>query len=249
MNPIQNSMKKIQASEELKKNTLQYLNRQQNKPNRYHVHSMRRFVLAALCFFFLLGAGGYFVSIRPVSYISIDVNPSIELGINRFGKVVSAAAYNKDGEDILQQLSLKNISYIQAIDRLLKEESEQQFLTKDSLLFFTIVSDHSDSILEEIYTNSFFHRYHVLLYTSDTACMEEAHQHHMSFGKYRAYIELSQYDSNITIEDCHGMTIGEIHNRTESCRQHEGMDNNEGYQGGYQESHQGHHGSQHNFHE
>lgn len=249
MNRIQESMNKIQASEELKKNTLQYLKEQQKKQHYFgdlRIRFMPRFVLAALCFFvLLLGVGGYSVYIRPVSYISIDVNPSIELGINRFKRVVSAVAYNEDGQNVLQHLSLNNISYIQAIDKLLKEESYDKFLTEDSLLIFTIISDNSDIIMEEINANTFFQTYGALTYTSDRTCMEEAHQHEMSFGKYRVYIELSQYDKSITIEDCHGMTIGEMQDRIDRCRQHKGTESEEKHQGGYSEHHEEHHRNGH----
>ena len=249
MNRIQKSMNKIQASEELKKNTLQYLKERQKKQRHFgssRTRFMPRFVLAAICFFvLLLGAGGYSVYIRPVSYISIDINPSVELGINRFKRVVSAVAYNEDGQNILEHVSLKNISYIEAIDKLLREESYDKFLTEDSLLIFTIVSDSSDTIIEEINANKSFQTYDALTYTSDKICMEEAHQHDMSFGKYRAYIELSEYDESITIEDCHGMTIGEMHDRIEKCREHEETESGEKYQEGYQERHQNHHGNGH----
>lgn len=239
MNRIQNSMNTIQASEELKKHTLQYLNKQQNKQSRSKIRLTLRLALAVLCFCVLLGAGGYSVYSKPVSYISIDVNPSIEFEINRFGRVVSTVAYNEDGQSILQHISLKNIFYIQAIDKLLKEERYAKFLTEDSLLIFTIISDNSDTIMKEIRTNEFLQAYEALTYTSDTTCMEEAHQNEMSFGKYRAYIELSQYDENITVEDCHGMTIGEIHDRIDSCREHEGS--GESHHDGYSESHEEHH--------
>lgn len=249
MNRIQKSMNKIQASEELKKSTLQYLEKQQKKQSYrkgFRTRFMPRLVLTAFCFLaLLLGVGGYSVYIRPVSYISIDVNPSIELGINRFEKVVSAVAYNQDGQDILQHLSLKNISYMQAIDKLLKEESYDKFLTEDSLLIFTIISDRSDTIMEEINANQDFQAYAALTYISDKTCMEEAHQHEMSFGKYRVYIELSQYDESITIEDCHGMTIGEMQDRIETCRQHKGTESGEKHQEGYQESHEEHHRNGH----
>ena len=89
-----------------------------------------------------MGVGGYSIYRRPVSYISIDVNPSIELAINRFDKVVSAKGYNADGQDILQHVPLKNISYMQAIDRLMQDAYYSRFLNKDShhpLHFFCYV--------------------------------------------------------------------------------------------------------------
>ena len=222
MNAFQKSMSGVRATEELKKNTLQYLKEQQEKKAGARPRLIIRYAIAAVCLLLLLGTGSYSVYRKPVSYISIDVNPSIELGINCFDMVVSAEAYNEDGQNILQHVSVKNISYIQAINKLLADESDQLYLQDDSLLVFTVISDQSHSIIEEIRTNEFARTYETLMYTSDTACMEEAHSHEMSFGIYRAYLELSQYDSSVTIEDCHGMTMGEIQTRIEGCRHHNG---------------------------
>ena len=230
MNAIQESMEKIQASEELKQTTLQYLD----------LYSASRYVLAAACLLVILGIGGYSVYNVPVSYISIDVNPSIELGVNRFGKVVWAKAYNGDGQDILEHISLKNISYVQAIDRLLNDKSYSRFLAGGSQLVFTVISESPDTMVKQIEADEYLRMYGAKTYTSDKACMKEAHQHEMSFGKYRAYLELSQYDRGITVEDCHSMTMGEIQNRIEDCMQH-GEGQYGGNSSGEKERTHGHH--------
>ena len=217
MNRIQKSLENIQASEELKQNTLQYLHEQQQKKCRKRRYFAPGYVMAVICLFILVGTGGYSVYQKPVSYISVDVNPSIELNINRFGRVVSAEAYNDDGRQIIEQVPLKNISYMQAIDRLLKDESYNQYLKEDSRLVFTVVSDQSEVIVEKLNSSKVFQSYGALTYTSDSSCMHEAHQHEMSFGKYRTYLELLEYDESVTIEDCHGMTMGELRDRIEAC--------------------------------
>lgn len=225
-NEIQKSMENIRATVDMKRNTLFYLETQRTKKNRgilRHKQNMAlRYAMAVICIFLLAGAGGYQLYRRPVSYISIDVNPSIELAVNRFDRVVSAKGYNADGEDILQHVSLKNISYLQAIERLLQDAYYSRFLNRDSQLVVTVVSEHSDVMMEQINENDSFRALDAMTYSSDTACMAEAHQHEMSFGKYRAFLELSQYDESITVEDCHGMTMGEIQNRIRKCQGHGG---------------------------
>lgn len=220
MNEIRESLDKIRATEDLKKNTLQYLLKQREKKGGFKQHPVFKYALAAICAFLLLGAGGYSFYRQPVSYISIDVNPSVELGINRFGRVVSTNAYNDDGQVVLQQLSLTNIPYVQAISALLAKESSYGFLKEDSLLVFTVISAQDASIMKELSDAEFSQKYETFLYTSDTVCMEEAHSHKMSFGKYRGYQELSQYDPSVTIGDCHNMTMEELHNRIEDCSGH-----------------------------
>ena len=249
MNRLRDSMKDIRASEELKQSTLLYLNGQRNRENKKRIfrkqYVVMRYAVAVMCFFLLAGAGGYSMYGRAISYISIDVNPSIELAVNRFDRVVSATGYNADAQDVLQHVPLKNISYMQALDRLLQDAYYSRYLNRDSQLVVTVVSDHSDAMLEQIHANDSFQALDALTYSSDTACMKEAHQHEMSFGKYRAFLELSQYDADITVEDCHGMSMGEIQSRIKTCQGHNRKnaadgDSDKGHHSGHSSTH-GHH--------
>lgn len=217
MNLIRESLQHIRATEELKQNTLQYLNEKQKRKYCARVFGAPGYALAALVLFCLIGMGGHFTYSRPVSYISIDVNPSIELGINCFGRVVSAEAYNDDGEGMTEQVPLKNVSYMHAISRLLNDDNYNRYLEEDPVLVFTVISDRSEKILEEITSSELYEKYSAVSYTSDTACMEEAHRHHMSFGKYRTYLELLEYDKGVTIDECHRMTMGELRDRIDAC--------------------------------
>lgn len=249
-NEIQKSLENIRATEAMKQNTLRYLEAQQAK-QKISIYSRKpyiilRYAVAVICVFLLAGMGAYSIYSRPVSYISIDVNPSIELAINCFDRVVSAKGYNTDGQDILQHIPLENISYMQAIDRLLQDNYYSQFLNQDSPLVVTVISEHSDEILKQIYASDRLQALGALAYSSDTACMNEAHQHEMSFGKYRAFLELSQYDTDITVEDCHRMSMGEIQNQIKTCQEH-----NEGNVTGDDDStktHQSEHHKSHGHH-
>ena len=64
----------------------------------------------------------------PYSYVSLDVNPSIEYSLNRFDYVLSCSAVNGDGEEILNNLRLKNISIEKAIEATIKEIAAQGYL-------------------------------------------------------------------------------------------------------------------------
>ncbi|MDE7274471.1 MAG: hypothetical protein K2N95_15700 [Lachnospiraceae bacterium] len=247
-NGIQKSMENIRATEEMKQNTLQYLEAQRAKQGRGSFqrkpYAALRYVMAVICIFLLAGAGGYAVYSRPVSYISIDVNPSIELAVNCFDRVVSAKGYNEDGQDILNHVPLKNISYQQAIDRLLQDAYYSRFLNRDSQLVVTVISEHSDAMLEQINANDSLQALGAQTYSSDAACMDEAHQHEMSFGKYRAFLELVQYDASITVEDCHSMTMGEIQDRIRTCQGH----NDSGETEDHTTQHMGEHSGSHGHH-
>jgi len=53
--------------------------------------------------------------LTPYTYVSLDVNPSIEYSVNRFNRVLSAVAVNGDGTEILQNLDLNNKTIDEAI--------------------------------------------------------------------------------------------------------------------------------------
>ncbi|SDM60604.1 anti-sigma-I factor RsgI family protein [Acetanaerobacterium elongatum] len=59
--------------------------------------------------------------VSPYTYVSLDVNPSIEFSVNRFGRVLSAKAVNGDGAEILQTLKLKNKSIEDAVRATVKQ--------------------------------------------------------------------------------------------------------------------------------
>lgn len=216
MNRIRKSMEGIRASKELKADTLRYLERQRDRRS----FGWRRpaYALAVLCLLALIGVGGYSRYSVPISYISMDVNPSIELGINRYGRVVTAEAYNQDGGNVLRRLSLKNKPYVQAVRNLLEDETFGNYLTDNAALVFTIISDSPDVMRRELESAVTGQSCQVLTYVSDSHCMQEAHSHDMSFGKYRAYLELAEYDGSVTLEECHAMSMGEIQERIEGCR-------------------------------
>ncbi len=66
----------------------------------------------------------------PYSYVSLDVNPSIEYSLNRFDKVISITAVNDDGQEILNELELdklKNQKIEDAVAETVNQISEDGY--------------------------------------------------------------------------------------------------------------------------
>ena len=61
---------------------------------------MRKKIALALAMGVILSSAGgaYAYAKAPVAYVSMDINPSVELGVNVFDNVVSVEAYNEDGK-------------------------------------------------------------------------------------------------------------------------------------------------------
>ena len=74
-------------------------------------------------------AEGYKVLKTPVSYISIDVNPSLELELNCFARVITAQAYNEEAKSILEEISVRGEKYTEAIEIIMESEEMSGYLT------------------------------------------------------------------------------------------------------------------------
>ena len=108
----------VQAEEELKEKTKEFILQKTQNCTRTKTVGYRHFIPAVACLLFIL-IGGYWFYFTPTVEISIDVNPSIELGVNSFDKVISVSGYNDDGEELIKSLNIKFMDYSEAIDEIL----------------------------------------------------------------------------------------------------------------------------------
>lgn len=80
---------------------------------------------AAAVIMLSMGAWAYYT---PYTYVSLDVNPSIEYSVNRFNRVLSAKAVNDDGKEILSGLNLQNTSIDDAINATIEKIASKGYL-------------------------------------------------------------------------------------------------------------------------
>ncbi len=82
----------------------------------------QRIGIVAACVVSVLGIGGVstYAYYTPTSYVSLDVNPSIEYSLNTFDRVLSVKGVNDDGKNILDDIGLVRLKN-KAIDRAVRE--------------------------------------------------------------------------------------------------------------------------------
>lgn len=216
-NKIYDAFGHIQADAHLKESTKQFLRERSRRKVRPDRHPVVSFAASAVCAMLLLVAGGigYSWIWTPVSYVSIDVNPSMELGLNRFNRVVSAEAYNVEGEEILDGLPLKWKNYTEAIDTVIESEEMQSYLTDTSELVLTVTADsaYEAELTEGVKACASHVEGGCHSAQADINAVPQAHENGVSCGKYKAYLELSQYDTTITLDECRKMSMEEIWER------------------------------------
>lgn len=116
---------------------------------RQRLHWQR---LAAACVLLVLCAGGIFswLWFSTKAVVSIDVNPSVALSLNRFEYVIDTQAGNTDGAEVLDDLSLKNLKLSTALDALMGAMSRKGYLD-DQAQISVFVDGSDDDFNRELY--------------------------------------------------------------------------------------------------
>ncbi len=227
---------KVHAEEELKKKTAEYLSREIRKRENAGKRKGWKFavVFASLAIFLLCGRFSYKVYFIPSAYIDIDVNPSIELTLNSFGRVIHSSAYNGDGKRILNEVQVRYADYNDAVERLLTAMAANGYFERDGLLSVTVQTKESSresSILEHLQetidTCSQNQHYHTVADVS--AVTEEvkacANKEHLSPAKYLAIQDLLAIDSSASFRECRKHSIHELRQMVqEHTCQHENQE-------------------------
>lgn len=123
-----NAFNEIHAGPELKQSTMDYLSDRvysRRGREKKKIFTVPRFAAAAACLAAVLLFGGYRLYFIPTAFISVDINPSLELGINRFDRIVSVEGYNDDGQALADSLNIRFMNYQDALEQDLVQVQEQ----------------------------------------------------------------------------------------------------------------------------
>ena len=241
---LHDAFDKIHAEAALKEKTSLYLRGEIQRRSRNRRAFRPRLAAACASFLLLLFAGGfsYHLYLTPDTYIDMDVNPSIELTLNRLGRVLEADPYNSDGEVILNHVDVRHKSYEQAVQALLDEMIRLGYLTSDGLVSVTVQTDNENArqkLLGEIQASvdTLLDSHRCPASANVFAVSQEvrncAHDYNLSPAKYLAITQLQEVDPTASYEKCAGHSISEIRRLTEEhsgCRHAESSTGSENAQ-------------------
>lgn len=211
---IKEAFDQIHADEEMKERTKQFLKEKTDGYKKKRIRSYRTWIPAVVCMAVFLIAGGYWSFFLPTAAIQIEVNPSMELEVNRFGKVLSLEGKNEDGEKLARELNLRFMDYDEAVDEILQNEQIATLLNQNEILSLVVVGENKQSqdmmaFVEELEQTQ--HNIDCCHVTEREA--EEAEEAGLGYGKYRAYLRLKELDPDVTAEEAGQMSMKEIYER------------------------------------
>lgn len=232
---IKEAFRPIQAEQALKDHTKAFLAQKTHGYTKTKTAKWPARVCAAACAcLLLLLVGGRWLYFTPTSQISIDINPSLELSVNRFNRVISASGLNDDGQEFANTLNIKFTNYTDAVDRILESERIASLLSNNEVMTITVTGPdetQSAKIFSEM-KGCTAERKNTYCYFAGLEEVAAAHEAGLSYGKYRAFLEIQALDPDMTPDAIQDMTMREIRDLIDSLSaDHENEMSSNGHKG------------------
>ncbi len=189
-------------------------------------------LVPAACLCLVVTGGGMFhfhrQNFQVESVIGIDVNPSVELSINRKERVLDVKALNGDAAAVLEEMDLKGVDLNVAVNAVVGSMVTHGYLDEvDNAILVTVTNDSVSkarqlraSVVEDIAATLRENQVAAVVYDQQVIADEEisalAEEYGISYGKAYFLKELIDENQGLSQEDMAelaDMTIEEIAGR------------------------------------
>lgn len=210
---LREAFAQVRAEEDLKQRTLAAL---AHETNGWHAPPRRRtrplLTAAACAACLLMSLGSLWLYFTPAAYISVDVNPSLELTVNRFDRVIALEGRNDDGAALAEELDVRFLEYTAALEQVLDSGAIADLLARDEPLTITVAGADEDRTAEMLSQVSACAagRGTAYCHAADLQTAEDAHDSGLSCGRYRMLLALQALDPSIMAEDVREMTMHQL---------------------------------------
>lgn len=193
------------------------------KRSLFVLPSLSLSVAALLAFVFLSGLIPLGNQSAAAAYVSFDMNPSIEVGVNEEMEVVEIDAFNDEAQKIIKKYNLsvdKHLTFEEFADKLINAYEEEGYMKSDqSMLITTVSSEEGNKETEAALNNAVDSivkktvvKYPVAITVSETNTDTRSKAKHLgvSSGKYTAFQKANKAGKPIKEEKIKGASIQEL---------------------------------------
>ena len=215
-NDIREAFDAVRADERLRRQTKAYLRKATldygRDVQRRRQRQMRLASCTAALVLLVVSAGMWLL---PVTSIDLDINPSLELRVNSFGRVTRLKGLNADGLALVEELDVKGLPYDEAMQRILISEELEAYLDNGSLISITVVGK-DESLAEEMLSKVVCRAYaiaeedNIYYCQTDPETARAARSVGLCVLRYQVWQQLKESDPSITVEAVAMMPKAEI---------------------------------------
>lgn len=162
------------------------------------------------------------------SRIYLDVNPSINIEMNKKDKIIALIALNKDGEKIVEGIDYKGKSVYTIIDELLNRMIQGNYISKDEpfLLLSTYNKDEQIAKIKEDEIENRIRKYlekksidPIILSQKVNASIEkEEKEPELSLTKKALIQKMNTLNPNLKVEKLKNLSISELMSLSEKSK-------------------------------
>lgn len=161
-----------------------------------------------------------------VAYVSLDINPSVEMGIDEKEQVLELRGLNDDGSVLIQEVDFKKKT-LENVTAALLDKAEQSSLAKGEatiVIASSVVTEQSSvndtQIADKLRKQVTEHikqthpeqasSYQVEAFAAPQEVREEANKSNVSMGKYSVYLNAKSNGIDVKIDDLKKESIHQI---------------------------------------
>ena len=182
-----------------------------------------RSLVTAACFFILIGTmsiAGYGYYNHPVNYIDVDINPSLELAVNNFNRVVDVTFFNGDAEELISESSLTGCKPEEAVSLILQAASNSGYIVEGETSVVSLAAYGSNeakatTVLQNCAEAAANENEDVAVYSTTVTndLKSEADAACISAGKLNLIKMVQELEANAKVDDLSDDSISSIVNQ------------------------------------
>ncbi|MEH7484335.1 anti-sigma factor domain-containing protein [Neobacillus drentensis] len=167
--------------------------------------------LMAALFIFLGSFFPMYQNNKAYAYMSIDVNPSIELSINKKMQVVEITGYNKEGKEIISQLNKWEKEDVSKVAQTILAEMEKEgyLNTKENIIISTVRTKEAEVKIDkklqeninEIKASVNKQKLEITVLKATESEWKKAHKLGITTGKYKNNKIQGSINQNVKTKD------------------------------------------------
>ncbi len=149
---------------------------------------------------------------QAAAYVSLDINPSLEMAVDKNLNVIDVQYFNDDASNLIQPEEIQGLNIYDALGEVITKAIEQNYIKpgEDNLIISTVSPSGTDPIpidqeavsqfLENTITANGYTS-QVTVYSASDEIRTTAKNEGLSPGKYLVYQQLIKTDNQVSIDE------------------------------------------------
>lgn len=195
------------------------ITRQEKNVVHYQIRSL---ALACACFLMVIGVG-WFVQFGMIySIVNVDVNPSLEIMVNRRDKVLSVKDNNQAAKEFLEGRNYKGWDIREMMESLMDDLALQGYLTDEKNIILLSVDSRNQNVSNGLQTAlptavsealadyGIIPKLFIQQLNKSKEMQNQAEQYHISQGRQQFINLILRQDSSLTEEKLVSMNLADL---------------------------------------